>query len=280
MNTLAAAPLSSPTIAPSIGWLHTLRRRHPSLATAALVFLLAAIPTLFAAAIDARTINDINIWIKPTKFLLSLALYYATLAWFAAYLEPRFAAGASWRRLATVAIVVGAFEMAWLIAAAVLGVPSHFNRTGVWNAAYALAGVGATLLLVVAAVQAVRIGRSSAPRLAPAYRLSIVIGGLSSLVTTLIVAGFLAKGQGHWVGTAASDAAGLPLLGWSRDGGDLRVAHFFATHAMQALPLAGFAATRLRLRAPVAWVWAASLAYLALIAFSFIQALRAQPFLG
>lgn len=280
MTALAAAPLHAPTAAPALGWLRGLRERHPPLATAALVFLLATVPTLLAAAIDTRTVNDVNIWIKPTKFLLSLSVYYATLAWFSAYLEPRAAASASWRRLTTLAIVVGVLEMTWLIAAAVIGVPSHFNRTGIWNVAYAFAGVGATLLLIVAAVQAVRIGRSAVPQVAPAYRLSIVLGGLISLITTLIVAGFLARGQGHWVGAAASDAAGLPLLGWSRGGGDLRVAHFFATHAMQAIPLLGFAATRLHLRKPALWVWAAALAYLALIALSFVQALAGRPFFG
>lgn len=280
MTALAAAPLHAHTTSPALGWLSTLRHRHPPLATAALVFLLATIPMLFAAAIDTRTVNDLNIWIKPTKFLLSLALYYATLAWFSAYLEPRFAAGAAWRRLTTLAIGVGALEMTWLVTAAVIGVPSHFNRAGIWNIAYALAGIGATLLLLVAAVQAVRIGRSSVLRLAPAFRLSIVLGGLVTLIATLVVAGFLARGQGHWVGTAASDAAGLPLLGWSRTGGDLRVSHFFATHAMQVLPLIGFAVTRWRARTPTLWVWAATLAYLALVAFSFVQALLGRPFLG
>jgi hypothetical protein len=35
----------------------------------------------------------------------------------------------------------------------------------------------------------------------------------------------------------------LALLGWSRTGGDLRIAHFVGMHLMQAVPLAAWLAT-------------------------------------
>jgi hypothetical protein len=39
------------------------------------------------------------------------------------------------------------------------------------------------------------------------------------------------------VGGTASNAGGFAPFFWSRDGGDLRIAHFLGVHAMQALPL-------------------------------------------
>jgi len=47
---------------------------------------------------------------------------------------------------------------------------------------------------------------------------------------------------GHWVGGLQTDAGGVPIFGWSRSGGDLRVAHFFGLHLMQALPIAAWLA--------------------------------------
>ena len=56
----------------------------------------------------------------------------------------------------------------------------------------------------------------------------------------------------HTVG-APDGGPGLPGLGWSA--GDLRAAHFLGMHALQALPLLGWAMSRWVPRRAVALTW-------------------------
>jgi hypothetical protein len=41
-----------------------------------------------------------------------------------------------------------------------------------------------------------------------------------------------------------SDASGLPVFRWSTTGGDLRIPHFAALHAMQVVPFAALSGRR------------------------------------
>lgn len=98
-----------------------------------------------------------------------------------------------------------------------------------------------------------------------------------TFLLTVPVAGYLAGAPGHAVGQATRH---LWLMGWARDAGDLRVAHFLSTHALHALPLAGLAlAAALPARAATAGVWLAAAAYVALVAGTFAQAMAGRPFL-
>jgi hypothetical protein len=56
-----------------------------------------------------------------------------------------------------------------------------------------------------------------------------VLGGISGATISVL-------GSPHLGGTA-SNAGGFAPFFWSRDGGDLRIAHFLGVHAMQALPI-------------------------------------------
>jgi hypothetical protein len=255
MSTLPYAPREAEGFVWS-RFLTELEARQPRLAAASVLFLLAIGPIGLPYVFDDRLVNGIDIWMKPMKFLGSLAIYYATLAWFHGYLPLETRRSRLGRAIVTVPVAVGLLEMTWLIVTASLGQPSHFNRSApVFEISYALAGVGATTLMVVALTTGILIGRRRQVPLEPAFRLAIVLGCGLAFVATMATAGYLASGAGHWVGGVATDAGGLPIVGWSRTGGDLRVAHFLAMHALQIVPLAGWLVTRSGIRRATLAVW-------------------------
>ena len=138
-------------------------------------------------------------------------------------------------------------------------------------------GVGAITLTAASLVTGVMIARGG--RGDPALRLGLALGLILTFLATLIVAGAMSALPGRLVGEAVTGAR-LPLLGWSREAGDLRAPHFLATHAMHVVPaLAALAA--LSLPRPWAWraTWAGAAAFAALIAAAFAQALSGRPFL-
>jgi hypothetical protein len=279
MNTLVQGSPASLTD-PAATWLAELERRQPQLANVGHLMLIATLPLLLAMSIDTRLVNEINVWVKPVKFLVSLGVYYWTLAWLFGYLPQR-AQRTGWGRFVVYApILAGIFEMVWLIGTAAAGQPAHFNRSApIYSISYALAGVGAVILVIAMLVQGLMIARDREVKLAPAFRSALVLGAVIASVAALIVAGCMSSGNGHWVGGVASDAGGLPILGWSRSGGDLRVAHFWALHASQLLPLVGWAVSRARVGHATAAVWGVAAVYACLVAFTFAQARAGQPFL-
>jgi hypothetical protein len=111
-----------------------------------------------------------------------------------------------------------------------------------------------------------------------ALHLSMARGLVLTFVLTVVVASALASGSGHLVGVPAPGDTGLPILGWSRSTGDLRVAHFLATHALHTLSLAGLgAAVALSDRSARSVVLVAAVAYTALVLATFVQALAELP---
>ena len=249
-------------------------------------FLLALMPpTVLACLMETRRLNDINLWIKPLHFELSLLVHFATLL---ALMPLMTAAALNGRRLrwamraASLAMIA---EMAWLLTEAARGRPSHFNQDTVLEAViYPVMGGFAVLLLVAAVAVALGIRQAPAPSLAPGLRGGAVWGLSLGALATLIVASVLSSGvidgPGHWVGGIRSDAGGLPLVGWSTTGGDLRVAHFFATHMMQGLPVIGWLVDRLAPAYARATVYIAAAAWLSLVAATFAQALAGRPLLA
>jgi hypothetical protein len=259
--------------------LRALLSAEPLFAAGGLFLALLAAPLLAAAWLDPRLFNGINIWIKPLKFAVSLSLYLLTLAAVAAWLQPLVRTRA-YRAYAALVLAAIGFEMVVIVGAAALGTGSHYNvATPLAAAIYSAMAVGAVILTTASTAYAWALYRAG-PRTWPVLHDGLVLGLALVLPLTLVTAFTLGGNDGHWVGGTRSDAGGLPLFGWSRDGGDLRVAHFFATHAMHFVPAAALAAGLL-LGPTRRWpAWAAAAALVALVAFTFAQALQGRPFLA
>jgi len=257
-------------------------RRHPLFAGGALCLLALTLPTLSAMALEQRTFLDINVWIKPFKFQVALAIYLATLAWFAGWL-PAHVAASRWHRIfSTIVVLAVGAEVTWILGAAALGTASHFNDSSpVAAGLYTVMGVLAVTLTSASLVYGIAILRDRNSRLDPVFRLSVGIGLIATFVLTVVVAGYMSNNGSHFVGGAHSDARGLVPMGWARDGGDLRVAHFFATHAMHFIPAVGFIASRVLTagRGRVA-VFAFAGLFVGLVCYTFAEALSGRAFLA
>ncbi|MGJ7579884.1 hypothetical protein ACSFA3_06845 [Variovorax sp. RHLX14] len=201
--------------------------------------LAALVPVLMVAgAMDDRAIAGVPIWVKPIRFALALSIYLLTLGFFVRFVDR------AWRKRIAfrVPVFAGAaaivMEQTIITLQAARGVDSHFNFATPLDAGlYAAMGVGSLVLTAMTLPVAWGVARSRTTVLDIGIRQAIVIGLVLTFVLTLMTAGTMAMHGGHQVGGSTGMSRSLMPIGWLRDAGDLRVPHFFATHAMHALPL-------------------------------------------
>ncbi len=258
------------------------RHRLPLLWWCGWAAVALSLPLLLLALSTESQLHGVSVWSKPWKFHVSVGLPLLTLAWFAALLPQQPARERALARMSTVAVVCAVLELAYITWRAARGEASHFN-VGTPSAAvlYGFMGVGAVLLTACAGWLGWHIARSRDFPHGPVLQRGVALGLLLGCVLGTLTGAYLSAQSGHWVGGSLSDAQGLPVVGWSRDGGDLRVAHFFGLHAMHVLPaLAWLAARRLAPGPARRTVDGCAAAWVLLTAFAFTQALRGQPFVG
>ncbi len=241
--------------------------------------LVSVLPMLIIAAFDCRSVAGLNPWIKPIKFSVSLGVYFLTLGWLLSYLP-----GPRWAVRAITWVTAGAIvlESPILVLQAARGVTSHFNMsTPLDTALYFAMGFAAVTQMVLLGWTLLLFCTQSVA-LPLLYLYGIRTG--MALVLFGMLPGFamVSRGQ-HSVGVV-DGGTGLPLLNWSTDGGDLRVAHFFGLHAIQVLPVVGLllARTQGRLgkRRSLAAFTLFAAAYALLLVGTFAQALAGEPLMA
>ncbi|MFI6824093.1 hypothetical protein ACIBJE_24605 [Micromonospora sp. NPDC050187] len=245
--------------------------------------------------VDDRTLVGAPIWAKPFKFALSFLLYAPTLAWLLSLLRRHHTAG---RRAGTVVAVTAAVEMVIIVGQVLRGRQSHYNVLTAFDATlWTIMGVSIGVLWAANLVVAVLLLRE---RIADRATSSAIRLGLALAVAGMAL-GFLMTGPtpeqattmregvatvvgAHSVGVP-DGGPGLPLIGWSTTGGDLRIPHFVGMHGLQVLPLVGLALLRLGRRLPRLrddgtrrnLVRTVAAGYAGLVALVTWQALRGQP---
>lgn len=226
MNTLALAfPRGG-------GLLRELLARERRLTLFALVLLAAMPPAALALGLDDRLLRGVNVWVKPLKFMASIALFSASTAWFAGLLPQAVREGRVMRGLVWTLIGAGGFEAGYITLQAALGQASHYNLADLPHMLlYQAMGLGALAMTATQPVLAWLVLRRVPQR--TVWREGVMLG----LVLTFV----LGAGAGGLLGGLPPPAgAGLPVLGWHW-GGDLRPAHFIGMHVQQLLPLAAWA---------------------------------------
>lgn len=243
-----------------------------------------AFPSVIALGLDDRLLNGISVWSKPLKFQASLALMLLTLILLLPQIEARARAGLGVFLASLMAAITANGEVFYITLQAARGRASHFNDSTAFEAmAYSVMGVGAALLVLsslVIGVYILRRPRAGAPaglRLGGGW--GLVLGSVATLITAFALGGGQIDGPGHWVGGIKTDVGGLPLFGWSRTGGDLRVPHFFATHIMQALPILGLGLDRFTPRFAKPGIALGAVISIAVVVGTFVQAVQGRPFL-
>lgn len=233
-----AHPQASAEAAPiSLSW-HGFRSASPALAVAGAAFLATCMLLLLPMALDGRQWQGASTWLKPWKFHFSLAIQLLTFALLAHALAPEARRRIGTRAWVGIAIAMSVFEAVYITVMGALNEGSHFNQsTPALAALYTLMGVGAVLLSMSGAALGVQIARFPHPQLSSALRWGLALALVAGWLIGTLTGGFMGGRPGHWVGGLATDAGGLPLFGWSRSGGDLRVPHFAGVHATQAIAL-------------------------------------------
>ncbi|MBX9471359.1 hypothetical protein [Microcella sp.] len=265
-------------------------RWHRPLLVLGLLLAGLTIATLVGWLVDDRELLGVNLWEKPLKFAISGTIYAVTWAWIIGHFTR-------WQRAAwwagTVIAVTLAIELVVIVGAAAAGITSHFNvSTPLATTLWSIMATAITTLWVATFVAAVALWRN--PGADPARQAAIRTGVAISLLgmgLAFLMTGPTADQLNDFQGIAGAHAVGvadggpgLPLLGWSTIGGDLRIPHFIGMHALQALPLLALLLELGARRVPLlrdaivrrALVLTGAGAYLGVVGLVTMQALRGQ----
>jgi hypothetical protein len=240
----------------------TLRSWHRPLVVLAGAMALLCAASLLGLLVDDRTLVNAPVWLKPLKFSVSVGTYALTLAWLLSLLRRGRRAG--WWFGTVFAVGIGVDVGLIVVQMIFRDHTLHFNKATPADVAInnAVAGGAYAAWLMTAAVIVLLLFQRLPDRaLASALRggtgLALAGMGVAMLMfspspaqqAVLDAGGKPSTFGAHSVGVE-DGGPGLPVLGWSTVGGDMRIPHFVGIHGLQVLPLVAFGLLLLARRYP------------------------------
>lgn len=211
-----------------------LKRRNALLFWFGLFNLAMAIICLVLMPFEEIKILGVNRWLKPFKFYSSVGIMLLTMAWLMYYLDNQ----KKLRTYSWIIVITMLFEVGLILMQAIRNTTSHFNTTSAFNGIiFQVMGILIMVFTIIAILVCISFFRQRQFSIPMAYVWGIRLGLLFFVIFSFeggVMVGLLR----HTIG-APDGGPGLPLMNWSNEHGDLRVAHFLGLHSLQILPLFG-----------------------------------------
>lgn len=250
-------------------FLNELRRRNPILYYFGWIYFVGGIVSVIMTQASGTIVLGINAWIKPMKFFFSIWIFCWTMGWYLEYLRNK-------RRVRIynwVVVIVMIIEQVIITWQAANGRLSHFNiATPFYRSLFILMGIAIATLTAWTGVMGYYFFRQNQFDVPMPYIWGIRLGIILFVIFSF-EGGLMAGLLSHTIG-APDGGPGLPVVNWSKQYGDLRVAHFVGIHSLQMIPLFGYYIARSNRSVQL---FAAG--YFILTVFLFIQALQKTPVL-
>ena len=211
---------------------NTVKNHSPLLYWIVIVHLVLAIVSITSSFMDDRTLMGVNVWMKPLKFSISVAIYILTVG----FLMTLYPFSKKKKNLINnIVCWTLLIELGLIIYQASGGVQSHYNISNPFDGLiFTAMGILIAINVIIMALfifETIRLKLKTPKLLQWAILLGWVIVFFGSWV-----GGQMISEMSHNIGVE-DGGPGLPLVNWSTIAGDLRVAHFFGLHGLQIIPI-------------------------------------------
>lgn len=250
-------------------WLNELQQRNQLLYLFGWLCFFGGIICTILVQTTSIQINNINAFIKPMKFFFSVWIFCWTIGWLVFELRQPMIS----KSYSIMVVIVMAIELIIITWQAANGRLSHFNVSKVLYASlFSIMGIAIVILTLWTLFIGFQFFIISPNNLSLGYLWGIRLGIIIFVIFSF-EGGMMGAKLQHTIG-ALDGSKGLPIVNWSKQYGDLRIAHFFGIHALQILPFAGY----YLFKNPPAII-SVSIIYFLVVSYLLLQALRGIPFI-